>query len=265
MKQKRRGFLYSMLSALAILVGGTWIFRKGILRKISSANFDPALLTNSPGLSDNFCVATPDLTEGPFFFPAPNRKNIIEGKEGVPVNLNLQIVNYPDCTPIPNAVVEIWHCDAEGNYSGYPEEISHDIWKGAIFLVKNRDKTYPEMHVNPVTKTNFLRGSQVTDESGNVTFETIFPGWYDGRVPHIHAKIITEDNQVLTSQFFIEEDLCNDIYTTVAPYTNWGKCNLPMSKDGVLGRSDSASNLILNISKEGSGLKAGGRIGIQLA
>lgn len=265
MKQKRRGFLFSALTAVTVLFGGTWLFRKSIIRKMGSANFDTSLLTKAPGIGDNICVATPELTEGPFFFPAPDRKNITEGKEGVPMNLSLQIVNYPECIPISNAVVEIWHCDAEGIYSGYPEEISHDVWKGALFLVRNRDKTYPELHVKPTTETRFLRGSQVSNEDGMVTFETIFPGWYDGRVPHIHAKIITEDNQVLTSQFFIEEDLCNDIYTTVAPYTKWGKCNLPMSKDGVLGRSDSASNLILNISKEGNGLKAGGRIGLQLA
>ena len=74
---------------------------------------------------------------------------------------------------MPDAAVEIWHADAAGVYSG---------------VSGNRG--------------NFLRGVQRTNASGVARFDTIFPGWYRGRTPHIHMKVFVSGDEVHTGQVF---------------------------------------------------------------
>src|SRR6266852_7312953 len=69
------------------------------------------------------------------------------------------------CSPVTNASVEVWQCDATGNYSEY----SQPGYDG--------------------TGQTFLRGVQTTDSQGKVTFRTIYPGWYMGRATHIHLEV----------------------------------------------------------------------------
>ena len=71
----------------------------------------------------------------------------------------------------PGAVIDVWHCDAAGVYS---------------------DVTDPGFDT---TGSDFLRGYQVTDESGRAAFTTVYPGWYQGRTVHIHFKIRTDPDQ----------------------------------------------------------------------
>ena len=76
------------------------------------------------------------------------------------------------CAPIAGAMVDIWHTDGYGRYSGFRGQGSD----GA-----------------DTTGETFLRGTQVTDGDGLVEFETIYPGWYPGRTAHIHFKAYTEE------------------------------------------------------------------------
>src|SRR3989442_8415982 len=87
----------------------------------------------------------------------------------------LAVYNYATsgCTPLQNARVDIWHANAVGVYS---DEASQN---------ETRSSTLNE---------NFLRGYQLSDSSGLVTFTTIYPGWYGGRTPHIHGRIRTYDS-----------------------------------------------------------------------
>ncbi len=80
------------------------------------------------------------------------------------------------CAPLAGAIVDIWHCDAEGNYSEY----------GGTGMQANN---YQSLH--------FLRGRQVTDANGQVNFTSIFPGWYSGRATHIHVHIYSASGSSL--------------------------------------------------------------------
>jgi protocatechuate 3,4-dioxygenase beta subunit len=114
---------------------------------------------------------------------------------GVPLTIKLQIVNANNnCAALANAAVYLWHCDRDGNYSLYS---------------------------SGVTNQNYLRGVQETDSSGNLTFTTIYPGCYSGRVPHVHfevyaslAKASSASNRIRTSQFTFPVTTSNEVYAT---------------------------------------------------
>ncbi|HEX9952881.1 MAG TPA: hypothetical protein VGB53_13995, partial [Rubricoccaceae bacterium] len=112
------------------------------------------------------CVLMPSATVGPYYFDANQiRQDITEGRPGTPMTLVVGLVDTDTCTPIPNALVDIWHADAGGLYSGYNQP-------GAD--TRGQD---------------FMRGIQISDANGEAAFTTVFPGWYNGRVTHIHFKV----------------------------------------------------------------------------
>jgi protocatechuate 3,4-dioxygenase beta subunit len=147
------------------------------------------------------CVLTPQQEDGPFYFdPKLDRADITEGKTGVPLSLVLQIVEARDCAPLKGARVDIWHADAIGFYSGYPGQ-------GDAHTVSTSDQ-------------HFLRGTQSTDDDGQVSFTTIYPGWYKGRTAHIHAKVFLDNKTVLTTQLYFPDALSEFIYKNVKPYNS---------------------------------------------
>jgi protocatechuate 3,4-dioxygenase beta subunit len=196
---------------------------------------------------------TPQQIEGPYFVDGmPNRSNIRSDtpddsiQEGIPLSLVLHIydVDDPDgdgvssCTPLEGAKVDIWHSNAQGLYSG----VEDDGTGGK----------------------NFLRGSQMTDSNGTSQFNTIFPGWYEGRAIHIHIKVRDYDgsNETLewTSQFYLNNSI-NDLVHTQPPYSKRGP--VPMtneddfiytgpSSDGLV-QNNTGQHLMLNVKKEGQG------------
>jgi protocatechuate 3,4-dioxygenase beta subunit len=125
------------------------------------------------------CLLTPEVTEGPYWVENRlTRRNITEGKSGVPLVIRFTVLNAKTCKPIRNADVEIWHCDALGNYSA----------------------------VNGAS-TRYLRGHQKSNAAGKAEFLMIFPGWYRGRTPHIHMKVSVGGNTIHTGQVFFNKKL----------------------------------------------------------
>ena len=125
------------------------------------------------------CVAKPETTVGPYFLDQQLNRSDIRSepstnvvKAGAPLILafNVQQIAGGNCTPLPGAIVDVWHCDAAGEYSGFKDTM------GAGF---------------DTTGQSFLRGYQTTDAGGVATFRTIYPGWYRGRAVHVHFKIRT--------------------------------------------------------------------------
>ncbi len=172
------------------------------------------------------CVLTPEMTEGPFYVPSEKvRRNITEGKPGVPLELRLAVVNASTCKPIRNAVVDIWHADAGGVYSGA---------------------------VAGNTGTNFLRGVQRTDKDGLAVFKTIYPGWYQGRATHVHVKVYLSDGNVMhTGQLFFNESISNGVYKRT-PYRAHGtKADTPNASDSIYRNGGSRS--LLALKKVGAG------------
>lgn len=101
------------------------------------------------------------------------------------------------CAPLAGYVVYVWHCDRDGSYSLYD-----------------------------LPAESYLRGVQVTDANGQVTFTTIFPGAYAGRYPHMHFEVFTSlaaatsgRNAKLISQFAMPRDICTTVYNNVSGYS----------------------------------------------
>jgi len=115
--------------------------------------------------------------------------------QGIPLTIRLQLVDVAaNCAPAAGAAVYLWHCTRDGGYS---------------------------MYSNGITGENFLRGVQEADSQGVVTFQTIFPGCYDGRMPHVHfevypslAKANNAANRIKTSQFAFPLATLNEAYAS---------------------------------------------------
>ena len=168
------------------------------------------------GTSAASCAVIPSETEGPYpdktgmitnsaFF----RRDVAEGRPGLAVTLTLTIVSVSsNCSPISGANVEIWQCDASGNYSEY----SQPGFDG--------------------TGQTFLRGVQTTDSSGQVTFTTIYPGWYMGRATHIHVDVFRNGSLVKTTQIAFPENITAQVYAT-GVYARKGQNTTSNSSDMV--------------------------------
>jgi protocatechuate 3,4-dioxygenase beta subunit len=155
------------------------------------------------------CLIYPRATEGPYYFdPQLQRADVTEDRPGSPLRLIIG-VQGADCRPIEGARVDIWHCDAQGTYSGYNAAEQADA----------RGET-------------FLRGWQPTDAAGEVEFRTIYPGWYPGRTPHIHLKVILEGNDVMTSQLYFPEEV-NDAIYRLDDYARPGARDTRNANDGI--------------------------------
>lgn len=142
---------------------------------------------------EGYVSASPAVTEGPYYKAGDFvRSDITQGQAGLPMTLTLTVVDT-NCQPVPNARVDIWHANAQGQYSGVtdPKEGCADCG----------DKT-------------FLRGTQTTNDQGQVTFQTIFPGWYPGRTVHIHVKIWDKGSEVLTTQLFVTKADADTAFAT---------------------------------------------------
>ncbi len=138
------------------------------------------------------CVLTPEMTEGPYYISGEKlRRDITDGKPGTRLDLALTVVDASTCRPIRGGLVDIWHCDAGGVYSGFGAGAS------------NR---------------TFLRGVQKTDAHGVARFKTIYPGWYPGRTVHIHVMVHVGGNVVHTGQLFFSDTVTDAAYRK-APYS----------------------------------------------
>lgn len=147
------------------------------------------------------CALTTELTEGPYYIDMDTiRRDIREDRPGQLLHVDLRVLDQ-QCAPIRDALVEIWHCDAVGTYSGF-EAQSNGGPGGPGGPGGNTQ----------VDSTRYLRGGQVTDRNGTVEFTTIYPGWYRGRTVHIHAKVHVSNRERLTTQVFFDEDVTTEVY-----------------------------------------------------
>lgn len=168
------------------------------------------------------CTVYKSSTKGPCHAPSPERKDVSEGYPGLPMRLELLVVDA-NCDPVPNASVEIWACDTHGVYSG-------DIDGNNDAFCTGGD--------TEAAAASWFRGIQTAGADGRVTFDANFPGWYGGRATHIHFTIRVGSQEYLTSQIFFDEALKEDIYNTQPEYEKTsGQGYQPNAGDMVLSES----------------------------
>jgi len=179
------------------------------------------------------CVLTPEMTEGPYYVPGEKvRRNITEGKPGTPLDLRLTVVDASTCKPIKSAVVDIWHADALGVYSG---AVAGD------------------------PGTNFMRGIQKTDATGLARFTSVYPGWYQGRAVHIHVKVHLGGTVVHTGQFFFDDALTDAVYRRT-PYSTRGPRDTRNDADSIYRNGGSRS--MLKVTRLGTGYRGAITMGV---
>ncbi|MFD6552704.1 intradiol ring-cleavage dioxygenase [Streptomyces sp. NPDC058398] len=162
-----------------------------------------ARTTTAASGAETCYTLTSETTEGPYYIDADKiRRDITEDQEGIPLTLVLKVIDAETCKPVRNAAVDIWHCSALGLYSGY-EEMSNGGGGGGpsggpTGVPSGSPTGEPPSgpppgggggHAEPTDDKRYLRGTWRTDRHGNVTFRTVFPGWYQGRCVHIHVKV----------------------------------------------------------------------------
>ena len=181
---------------------------------------------------ESSCKLTAEATEGPYYFDADAiRSDIREGRKGASLRLAVR-VRDSDCKPLENAVVDIWHCDAIGVYSGF-ESASRGAG-GAPGSGRTDEETY-------------LRGAQVSDGDGIVQFRTLYPGWYMGRTTHIHAKVHVDRQTMLTTQLYFDDGYSAAVYRE-EPYASRGRRTTFNDDDALFDEA-----LLLKLSEERDG------------
>ena len=205
----------------------------------TSANASAAGQTSTASNAIPGCVVRPEQTEGPYFVDEKlNRSDIRSDpsdgtvKGGIPLELTFAVsqLGTGSCTPISGAIVDVWHCDADGVYS--------DVQDPSF---NTRGKKY-------------LRGYQVTDAAGKAKFTTIYPGWYRGRAVHIHFTVRTNaagsSGHQFTSQIYFD-DAQNDEVFSKPPYAARGKGQIRNAQDGIF--RDGGTQLVMAVKPNGSG------------
>lgn len=194
-------------------------------------NSDDQDITPSTASSSGTCKVGDSETDGPY--PLYNKRDasithtdITEGKPGLPLSMAITIRNVNDnCAVVSNARVDVWHCDKDGYYSGY-------INQGYLGNQDNTAKT-------------FCRGIATADATGVARFQTIYPGWYQGRVTHIHAQIYVGGQLKLTTQIAFPEEINTAVYNTDL-YKAHGQNATKNTTDSII--RDSLSNELASVS-----------------
>jgi protocatechuate 3,4-dioxygenase beta subunit len=170
------------------------------------------------------CVLMPELTEGPYYLDLDLvRSDITEGRPGLPLDLRVDVVDAGTCEPIDGAAVDVWHCDAEGAYSG----------------------------VQGAESETFCRGVQMTNASGTAEFRTVFPGWYTGRAVHIHVKVAADGDQTHTGQLFFDPEALSDVYSA-EPYAARGEPDVSNEDDGIFQQSGGVTVVAVTVADDAS-------------
>lgn len=157
--------------------------------------------TTSGGGNTTTCSVTNTETEGPYPTNSPSslvRTNIVGDRTGIGLTVEIAIQNVNNnCVALEGVLVDVWHCDKDGNYSEY--------------------NAYEN------NSTHFLRGRQITDANGVVNFTSIFPGWYTGRATHIHVHVYsTAGNSLLVTQIAFPEGDNSAVYNVNVNGSSYG-------------------------------------------
>ncbi len=200
----------NLLKSLGLIVFGSIIPSKALS---SITTMSKKGIMKSAG-----CWLTPDKTAGPFYFNANLIRQDIrtdfdtgELHDGLHFNMTFTVIDA-DCNPVPNVLVDIWHCDKDGIYSGYTGQL------GGVSTVGQ----------------DFLRGMQVTDANGQCSFITSYPGWYPGRATHIHFKVRLDSSTYVTSQFAFPNSINDTVYATPL-YSGRGTNPTTNEEDNIFG------------------------------
>lgn len=194
--------------------------------------------------------ATPMTVEGPFYLDTRDllRVDITDGKPGIPLEVRITVRDFRSKAPIAGAVVEVWQCDAFGVYSGHVDEDPNRIPPTGL------------KHLAAQDDARFLRGAQITDDYGMVTFESIYPGFYYARNVHAHSKVHVAGEEVYVGQLYLPEEY-NKIVETLPPYNQHQDLERMPNDDDLLYQNMGGAQLTLDLKEVKEGHPEAGFVG----
>jgi protocatechuate 3,4-dioxygenase beta subunit len=238
----------TLLSRRGVLFAGGAAAAMGLAACGTSSNGTSSDSTTTAAADATDLTEIPEETAGPYPGDGSNGADVLEQSgvvrsdirssfgsstttaEGVPMTLELTIYDMANGNArFEGVAVYVWHCNREGEYSMYSEGLENE---------------------------NYLRGVQVADADGVVTFTSVFPACYDGRWPHIHFEVYPDEasitdsaNAIATSQVALPQDACETVYSDAEGYEqsveNLGKVSL--DSDNVFS-DDSGSSQLATVS-----------------
>ena len=225
----------------------------------------PSSSATTTGTTARTIGEIPDETAGPYPGDGSNGPDVLEQSgiirsdlrssfgassgtaQGVPMDLELTIKDLAsDGAPFAGVAVYVWHCNAAGEYS---------------------------MYSAGSTDQNYLRGVQIADATGTVTFTSIFPACYSGRWPHIHFEVypdqasITDVSSVLaTSQVALPQDACDQVYAQAGYESSVANlAEVSLQSDNVFGDDAAAGQLATVSGDVSSGFSVSLTVGVDTA
>ena len=219
--------------------------RRGFLLGAAAAASLPRFLSAADP-----CMLAPQQEEGPYYLDYEKvRRDITEGRPGVPIQLRIALLDARGCAPIENAAIDIWHCDALGVYSGFTAAGGGERGgRGGRAGRGGRGAT---------DETRFLRGVQLTSKQGIAEFQTVYPGWYAGRTIHIHVKAHTGGHVSHTGQLFFPEDITEQI-AKMEPYANHSNVHRTLHREDNIFLRQGGSQSMVKLERLQNGTNAGG-------
>lgn len=210
----------------------------------------PAHAAGGSVVIDGACTLTPELTIGPYFVDEHLERSDIRVGTGsdtpfiadaLPLYLTINATSAiaSGCPPLAGVQIDVWHCHAGGLYS--------------------------DEAANGTSGQTWLRGYQLTDANGNVSFTTIYPGWYSGRTIHIHVMARYYDSagnttyQFTTQLFF--DDTTSDLVMANYPYNTRGTRDTTNQNDNIY---DASMLLDLQAASDGSSYTGTILLGLEL-
>lgn len=239
-----------------------------------------ALEPHETTIRNTTCVTAPEVTEGPYYLNNDLiRQDLREDQGGILLELDIGVIDTSTCQPLPDALVEIWHCNATGQYSGFSTTNAGSTGGtgGGMSMSLDQSMTASGTDGGPAASAsgsagapgaggdgaggvqsssmtdsyNFLRGGWPTNANGIVTFNTIYPGFYTGRTIHIHTMVHTNitynSNGTYTSRSgslvhvgqMFFDDALSDKVVALSPYTSTSMTRQLNAADSILAQENS--------------------------
>ncbi|KAJ5759149.1 hypothetical protein N7520_006305 [Penicillium odoratum] len=214
-------------------------WNRNIRKRSHDRNTTVQIQTEAPYydvIQNDTCVLTPEVTEGPYVWPRSQtlRQDMTEDQPGVPLWLDVGVLDMNTCEPLEGVLVDFWHCNATGSYSSFTGLSPNTAFETLLDQLNVTDFEIgtTDLHTDDTT---FLRGMWPTDRNGMMEMKTVFPGFYIERAIHIHVQVHTDwtirgngtmayGNTVSTGQIYFDEQLEKEIMA-LEPYVSHTEIN----------------------------------------
>ncbi|KAK6220646.1 Kelch-like protein 10 [Pestalotiopsis sp. IQ-011] len=224
-------------------------------------------------IQNDTCILSPIVTEGPYIWPRSQtlRQDMSEGQPGVPLWLDIGVLDVNTCEPLPNVLLDFWNCNATGSYSSFTGLSPNTPFLDLLTELNITESDFvigeTDLHTDDTT---WLRGQWPTDAQGMMEMKTTFPGFYVQRAVHIHIQAYTDwalsENGTVstghiasTGQLYFDESVLEQILA-LEPYASHTEINRTTNAEDTLiplGEANGYSPMVSVVPADGENIENG--------